>query len=449
MFKPTEVSSLAAEVCRVIQSNNKEAYWVGGSVRDILMGREPSDFDIATSASTDQIMRWFTNVLSTGLKHGTVTVMFGKHKFEVTTFRGESSYSNGRSPDFVYPVHSIEEDLSRRDFCFNALAMDPVTGNIKDPFGGAADIMLKRIKCVGDPMERFAEDGLRCLRACRFASTLEFNIENDTHTAICRNVDTYAKVSVERIVSEWRKALKSKKPSYAFEYMAGTGLLSETVPEFADSYECKQNKYHAYNVFDHTLHVLDACLQDEMVQFAALFHDIAKPVCKGANPTTGQATFYNHEEEGADMTRDIMTRLKFSTAEVDKVSTLVKHHLLPREDISNAGLRRWVIRVGEENVDQVLALAQADLEGKGPAEEKIPDDFVSKFRDRVKSLSVKQPIVTKTGQLAVTGHDIMYVTGLTGGPRIGEILNKLLEHVTEHPEANNKKDLLDLVTTYG
>lgn len=439
----------AVNMCRAIQANGKEAWLVGGAIRDLLMGNQPHDYDIATNASTDQIMRWFPKVITTGIKHGTVTVLVGEHSYEVTTYRGESGYSDGRRPDMTYSVHSIEEDLARRDFSVNAIAWDPVADKWCDPFGGSADLALKRIRCVGNPMERFKEDGLRCLRACRFAATLEFEIEDKTKAAIRENHETYSKVSVERVVAEWKKALKAERPSVAFNAMANTGLLWITVPEFADSFGCKQNKYHFYEVFTHVMVTLDACPKDEIVQLAALFHDIAKPMCKGVHSVTGQPTFYNHEEQGAIMTRDIMTRLKFSTDEIEQVTNLVRHHLLPRDDISNAALRRWVRKVGTENVDRLLALAQADLEGKGPAEIQIPSDFVSKFRERIQKLGEVAPIVSKTSQLAINGNDVMEFLGIGPGKEVGFKLEELLEYVTEFPGNNRRECLLDMLAHCG
>jgi len=231
--------------------------------------------------------------------------------------------------------------------------------------------------------------------------------------------------------------------------MAETGLLGATVPEFIPSYGMAQNRYHAYDIFRHTLEVIDSAPKDELVQFGALFHDVAKAYTVGTYPITGQRTFYNHEEQGAEMTKSIMTRLKFSTEEINQVSTLVRHHLLPRDDISSAGLRRWVRKVGVENVDRLLALAQADLEGKGPAEVKIPEDFVSKFRDRVRALGEVAPIVSKTSQLAISGKEVMEALGIGPGPEVGKTLNKLLEYVTDQPDHNTKQDLLDLITVYG
>lgn len=437
----------AIEVCRTIQQNGKEAWLVGGAMRDLLMGRTPSDFDIATNASTDQIMRWFPRVIPTGIKHGTVTVLDGEHQYEVTSYRGESGYSDGRRPDNTYPVHTIQEDLARRDFCMNAIAWNPVSNVFCDPFGGCADILTKKIRCVGNAFDRFREDGLRCLRACRFAATLGFEIDAATKAAIIENLDTYKLVSVERIVSEWRKCMTAPDPSIGFALMAETGLLGATVPEFVASFGCVQNKYHAYNVWQHTLAVLSAVKEprDPMVQFAALFHDVSKSACIGVHPSTGERTFYNHEEVGADTTRAIMTRLKFPTDEIDKVSLLVRHHLIPREMMSSSGVRRWVRKVGAENVEQILQLAQADLEGKGPAKEKIPTGAVMQFRYQIEHVGKVSPIVSKTSQLAINGNDVMTVLGCGPGKNVGETMNMLLECVTETPEVNTRDGLISLL----
>lgn len=434
----------AVNICRIIRENGKEAFLVGGAIRDLLMGLTPHDYDVATNAAPDQIMRWFPKVIPTGIKHGTVTVMVDDDAYEVTTYRGESGYSDGRHPDFTYPVATIQEDLSRRDFTINAIGYDPIDDVFCDPFCGSSDILLERIRCVGDPDARFKEDGLRCLRACRFAATLGFSIDPPTFAAIINNVDTYKKVSPERIRSEWMKALQAEDPSKAFEIMMITGLLGATVPELIDSVGCAQNDWHAYDVWTHVLEVLKCAKKDPLVQLAALFHDVSKPECKGVHKATGKATFYNHEERGAVVTREIMTRLKFSNDEIDTVSHLVLHHLIPHDErLSSAALRRWVIKVGAEHVDRVLDLAQADLEGKGPALNKMPDDFVKRFRERIAFQATKSPIVSKTGQLAINGKDIMEKMGWKSGPQIGDALMACLEAVTIDPEMNTRDGLLD------
>lgn len=442
------IACKARSVCTVIRLHDKEAWLVGGAIRDLLMGNVPHDYDVATNATPAEITSWFGHVIPTGIKHGTVTVMIGDDAFEVTTFRGESTYSDGRHPDSVHVVQTIQEDLSRRDFTINAIAYDPVDDVFCDPFGGCADILLELIRCVGNPDERFSEDGLRCLRACRFSATLGFEIETETFRAIKRHLDTYEQVSVERIVSEFRKALKADRPSIAFWAMAKSGILSTTIPEFASSYGFQQNKWHAYDVFTHVMHVLDAASKDELVQFGALFHDISKPDCYAPHKVTGDATFYNHEDRGAEVTREIMTRLKFSSAEIDVVSHLVKHHLLPHDErLSGAALRRWVIKVGAEHVDRILDLAQADLEGKGPAVNQMPADFVKRFRERIAFQATKAPIVSKTGQLALNGKDIMAICDLKPGPEVGFLLMKCLEFVTDDPDRNTRDALTSFLQT--
>lgn len=263
------------------------------------------------------------------------------------------------------------------------------------------------------------------------------------------NVDTYKKVSAERIQSEWMKCLKAADASEGFRLMMLTGLLGATVPELVDSVGCTQSDWHAYDVWTHTLAVLRFAKKDPLVQLAALFHDVSKPECKGIHKTTGKATFYNHEERGADITREIMTRLKFSNDEINTVSHLVRHHLIPHDErLSSAALRRWVIKVGAEHVDRVLDLAQADLEGKGPAVNVMPLDFVKRFRERIAFQSAKAPIVSKTGQLAINGKDIMDRFELGSGQIIGDMLMSCLRYVTDFPEHNTKEDLFSHLTEW-
>lgn len=434
----------ALSVCKVISGRGNQAFLVGGAVRDALMGREAHDFDVATSATPDQILRWFPKVIPTGIKHGTVTVMDDLgNKFEVTTFRGDGVYTDGRRPDRVYFSDNIEHDLARRDFTMNAIAFDPVNDRFCDPFGGAADICLKRIKAVGDPLARFREDGLRALRACRFHATLEFDIEARTIAAIPRTLDIYTLVSQERIAAEWFKIFENARlPSFAFQCMADTGLLWVTVPELEASVGCAQNKYHGFDVWNHTISVMDNCPSDPIVLLAALFHDVSKPECKGRHPQTGEATFYNHEERGAVVTREIMERMKFSNDQIDRVTHLIRHHLLPREALSAAGVRRWVRRVGPECIPQLMALAKADVLGKGPAQVKLDPADVDRFWDRVKDVNIDSPIVTKTSQLAVTGKDVMITLGIKPGPEIGLTLTRLLDYVTDNPDQNTRDGLI-------
>ena len=448
-FTEEEAGRQAIEVCRIIKEAGKQAYLVGGCVRDTLMGRYCHDWDIATDATPDQILRLFDKVIPTGLKHGTVTVVRvteeGSFTFEVTTFRGDGVYSDGRRPDSVVFSESIEQDLARRDFTMNAIAYCPVDDRFVDPFGGAADILMRRIRAVGDPDKRFAEDGLRALRACRFAATLEFEIDPPTLSAICRHHETFRRVSVERVAQEWAKILEAyTDPSVAFRLMARTGLLWITVPELEEAVGFEQNDYHEFDVFEHTMQALKNC-PSLVVGLAALFHDVAKPSAAGTHPDTGKVTFYEHEERGAEMVKAILTRMKFPSHVTDQVSHLVRHHLIPRDNLSAAGLRRWLRRVSNghpHTLGQLECLAFADAIGKGNSKIRVSVSTVPEFFDRVRAMSADRPVVTNASGLAINGNQIMETFQLKPGRMVGELLSIALEAVTENPELNNPADLM-------
>jgi tRNA nucleotidyltransferase (CCA-adding enzyme) len=430
-------------ICEHLQNIGHAAYCVGGSVRDTLMGREAHDWDIATSALPEQVAAAFPRVVPTGLQHGTVSVIFDGEAYEVTTFRSDGDYSDGRRPDGVRFVKTIEEDLARRDFTINAIAFDPVTGDMVDPFGGQGDITARVLRCVGNPLERFSEDGLRCLRAVRFAATLGFALDPATKAAIPECLDVFRQVAAERVTAEWLKAIMAPVPSVAFRLMAETGLLEVTAPEFVPSFGCGQNRYHAFDVWTHVLSVLDATTPDPVVRLAALFHDVDKPTCKGTHPKHGDVTFYNHEDVGAETTDAIMRRMKFSTETRERVVHLVRHHLVMYErGWSAASIRRWVRKIGRDNVDQLMALARADIAGKGPAQVPLDATLLDHLAERLATLQVNQPIVQNTAELAISGRDVMQEWGIGPGPQIGAALRELLELVTDRPELNEREALL-------
>jgi tRNA nucleotidyltransferase (CCA-adding enzyme) len=259
-----------------LRSQNFEAYLVGGAVRDLLLGKQPKDFDVATDARPDDLLRAFPKAVPTGLQHGTVTVVEAGAHYEVTTLRGESAYSDGRHPDAVRFVDDITADLARRDFTVNALAVDPSTGAVIDPFGGKCDLQARVLRAVGAPRERFAEDGLRVLRAARFVATLEFELDPATAAAIAPTLDTFRKVSPERVRDEWLKTMKARSPSRAFEVMRTSGMLGVTCPELLESVGCTQNRHHAYDVWGHAMACLDAAPAAPVLRVAALLHDITE-----------------------------------------------------------------------------------------------------------------------------------------------------------------------------
>ena len=310
-----------------LSAHGKRGWLVGGCVRDLLMGRPHADWDLATSALPDEVMKLFPRTIPTGIDHGTVTVMVGKVPIEVTTLRGEGAYSDGRRPDSVHFVTGLEEDLARRDFTVNAIAIDPADLAIIDPFGGQKDLEKKLLRAVGDARERFSEDGLRVLRAARFVATLDFDLEASTFDAIAPTLDTFRKVSPERVRDEWVKTMKAPKPSRAFDVMLRGGILGITCPEIVLGVGMAQNRYHAYDVFTHAMECMDACKGDPILRIAALLHDVGKPASRAMSDKTNDYTFYEHERIGAELADPICQRLRFTNDERARIVTLVRHHL--------------------------------------------------------------------------------------------------------------------------
>ena len=302
-------------LCARLQEHGKRGWIVGGCVRDLLLGKVVSDWDLATDARPEEVQRIFPKVIPTGIQHGTVTVVLHRRHYEVTTLRGEGSYSDGRRPDAVAFVDDIAADLARRDFTVNAIAIDPHDGHVIDPFEGQKDLERRILRAVGNPVERFTEDGLRVLRAARFVATLEMELDPDTERAISPTLDTFRKVSQERVRDEWVKTMKARKPSRAFMVMRATGILGVTCPELVESVGCEQNRWHSFDVWGHALACLDACSGDAILRIAALLHDVGKPRSRAFSEKTQDYTFYDHDRIGAEIADPVATRLKFSNDE--------------------------------------------------------------------------------------------------------------------------------------
>lgn len=432
-----------------------EAYLVGGAVRDEFMGKGAHDWDVATNAKPQEVIKIFHRVIPTGIKHGTVTVHFMKQAIEVTTFRTESDYSDGRHPDKVEYAGHIEEDLSRRDFTMNAMAASLKDGRIVDPYGGAEDIQKKTIRAVGQPQERFMEDGLRPVRAVRFASQLGFKIEENTWAAILREdiLKKAAGISLERFRDEFCKILLSPVPSVGLKLLEESGLLKIFVPELLDGRGCVQSDergFHDFDVLDHNFYACDgAVLRGDgdllILRLAALFHDIAKPACKRAE--AGKITFYNHDIAGAKTARDIMVRLKFPNAQIDAVCHLIKEHMFNYESSwSDAAVRRFVQRVGAQNIDSLFDLRLADIYGMKRVEVRLHDTAVCgkllELRERVERV-LQEKSAMGLKDLAVNGGDLMAL-GIPAGKKLGAILKELFETVTDDPAMNSRDALLGL-----
>ena len=432
------------ELCRTIERAGFRAWVVGGSLRDLLLGRDPSDWDLATSATPDQMMRVFKRVVPTGIAHGTVTVLFRDVPYELTTLRGEGAYSDSRRPDQVFFVNDIEEDLARRDFTVNALAYDPLSDRLIDPFGGIADMERAVLRTVGRAQERFSEDGLRVLRAARFVATLEFTLDPDTLAAIPQALAAFSRVSRERVRDEWLRTMRARQPSRGFEVMRATGILALTCPELMAQVGCEQNKFHAYDVWHHSMACLDASPAEPLQRMAALLHDVGKPRTRELSPKTQDYTFYHHEAVGADLAEGWLREYRFSNDERRRIVHLVRHHLICySSEWTDAAVRRFVRRVGTEQIADLLALGRADALAKGrPVDDELA--ALEELRERVASV-LAQGSAFGTKDLAISGNDVIRALSVAPGPIVGRVLERLLERVLDNPALNERDALLAIL----
>jgi len=453
------IDSKVKEAAAIFTRAGKQVYLVGGAVRDLLRGRKAKDWDLATDARPEEVIALFQKkpypsfVIPTGIKHGTVTVHFKGLSMEVTTFRSESGYSDGRRPDSVEFGVSIEEDLSRRDFTMNAAAYRLPSGPLVDPFDGRGDIKRRFIRTVGRPEERFSEDGLRPIRALRFASELGFSVDEALLAAIPAAISFTAKVASERIRDELDRIIASGKPSAALLLMEKTGLLQALIPELAACRGVKQDRihgcgFHRFDVLDHSLLACDfAARQVSPDQFsqtvgclAALYHDIGKPVTAQIDED-GMRTFYRHEKESAALAGNILRRFRYPNMVTDTVCHLIEEHMFHyEENWTDAAVRRFIVRVGEENLADLFALRRADaygLAGKEP-----PPDFLLPFQERIEE-TLRQNGALSLKDLALSGKDLI-AAGIPPGKHMGIILSELLETVLDDPALNTREKLLEI-----
>jgi putative nucleotidyltransferase with HDIG domain len=435
------------EAASLFAARGKELCLVGGAVRDTLRGGKIQDFDLATNAPPEEVSAIFHEakprgrVIPTGIKHGTVTVLYRDHSLEITTYRTETAYSDGRRPDSVRYAATIEEDLSRRDFTMNAIALRLPSGGMIDPFGGAADIKAGIIRCVGSAPERFAEDGLRPLRAVRFAAQLGFTVEAATLDAIAGALETSAKVSPERVRDELDKILASPLPSRAFLLMEQTGLLKLFLPELASCRGVEQKGFHRFDVLEHSLLACDYAAQkgcSAEVRLAALLHDIGKPVTRKMGEG-GVWTFYQHEAESERLARTILGRLRYPNAVIDAVRHLIKEHMFHyTPDWTDAAVRRFIARAGEAYLQDLYRLRRADAFATAAAES--DPELLAALIERVDhALAESRAFSLK--DLAINGKDLMEI-GVPPGKQMGIILNELLETVLDDPGQNTREQLL-------
>jgi tRNA nucleotidyltransferase (CCA-adding enzyme) len=454
------------ETAAILAGAGKQAYLVGGAVRDLLRGRKAKDWDLATDALPEEVAALFHRkkglgsfVVPTGIKHGTVTVHFKGLAMEVTTFRSEFGFSDRRRPDRVEFGNSIEVDLSRRDFTMNAAAYRLPSGPLVDPFDGRKDIKKHLIRSVGKPEERFSEDGLRPLRALRFASQLGFILDGELRAAITGAIPHTAKVATERIRDEIDKILTTDSPSTALLLMEKTGLLELLIPELAACRGVMQDRngfgFHRFDVLDHSLLACNFAARDFsnyedekstdsqarlVICLAALYHDIGKPVTARMSEDGGW-TFYRHEKESAKLARAILTRFRYPNAIIDKVCHLVGEHMFSyTESWTDAAVRRFVIRAGVENLNDLFALRRADIYGMAGHEPKW--DTLLPLHNRIEDVLARSRALSLK-DLAISGSDLISL-GLAPGKTIGIILNELLETVLEDPDLNTKEKLTEI-----
>ena len=443
--------SIPEYVTRVIEtlhSRGYQAYLVGGAVRDLMLQRTPGDWDVATDATPEQVEGIFGDLsIPTGKRFGTITVKSygsqGDENFlEVTTFRSDGVYSDGRRPDAVTFSRDILEDLGRRDFTVNAIAYDIYSGKVIDPFQGARDIARRRIVTVGAAQERFREDALRMLRAIRLAAELDFEVSPGVMEAIQENSGLIKNVAWERIRDEMSKLLISERPKLGVELLRRSTLLGYIRPELLETVDVAQGEGHLWTVYRHSLEAAQNIEPELHLRLAALLHDVGKPRTKVVNQA-GEVHFYRHEIVGAEMARGALVRLRYPSEFVERVALLIEKHMFYYDaGCTDRAIRRLIGQVGLDAIYDLAKLRRADRIATGTREGLGAN--MQAFLERVESVLAKGKVFTVT-DLAVDGHDVMEVLDIPEGPRVGAVLQRLLDAVMERPSLNTREDLLKML----
>ena len=427
-------------IIKNLQRHGYDAYAVGGCVRDSILNRKPEDWDITTSAKPEQVKRIFRRTVDTGIEHGTVTVLIGKDGFEVTTYRVDGLYEDGRHPKEVTFTSRLEEDLKRRDFTINAMAYND-DERLVDAFGGMRDLNYHLIRCVGDPKERFSEDALRILRAVRFSAQLAFPIEPETAEAIKSLAPNLEKISAERIQAELVKLLVSDHPE-RIQDACELGITKVVLPEWDDMVGVKQNTpHHKYDVAAHTVHALQNVKNDKVLRLTMLFHDMGKPVMKTTDEN-GRDHFKGHAIASEQIAKTVMKRLKFDNDTIRKVTKLVAYHDY-RMEPTGANVRRAMHVIGAELFPYYLAVRLADTKAQSSYERRGKLENIIQIRELYRNALRNKECVTLK-DLAVTGTDLINL-GIAPGKELGTLLNELLDMVIEDPAWNQKGKLCDYV----
>lgn len=427
------------KIIETLETAGYEAYAVGGCVRDSILGRKPDDWDITTSAKPGEIKNLFPRTVDTGIKHGTVTVLLAGEGFEVTTYRIDGDYEDGRHPNEVTFTANLREDLRRRDFTINAMAYNDRSGLV-DIYGGISDMENQVIRCVGNAEERFGEDALRMLRAVRFSAQLGYRIDEATGEAVKKLAPNLQKISAERIQTELVKLVTSPHPDY-LRIAYRLGITAQVLPEFDLCMETPQrHKHHCYNVGEHILHSMLAVEADKVLRLGMLFHDIGKPQTLTVDPD-GTTHNKKHPFEGEKITRKVLRRLKFDNDTIDQVTKLVLYHdydIAPTQ----AGVRRAMNRMGENIFAMIFTVRRADISAQSDymREEKLAK--VAYIEKLYQDILIRRDAVTLK-DLAISGSDLI-AEGMQPGRKIGETLAALLDKVLEDPDLNTREILLKL-----
>ena len=433
-------------IIHTIEQAGFEAYAVGGCVRDSILGRTPDDWDITTSAKPEEIKQLFRHTVDTGIQHGTVTVLIKKECYEVTTYRIDGEYEDGRHPKEVNFTSLLSEDLKRRDFTINAMAYNEKQGLV-DLFGGQEDLRNRIIRCVGNPEERFNEDALRIMRAVRFSAQLGYEIEENTKAAIKKLAHTLEKISIERVQVELVKLLVSDHPEYILK-LYELGLTRVFLPEFDSMMETPQNNpHHLYTVGEHTAKAIQLVTNDRVLRLTMLLHDVGKPATRSTDDK-GIDHFHGHPTVGCELSKKILKRLRFDNETIDRVSLLVLYH-----DYGNAVsatpafTRKLINKVRMKNFPLLLSIKYADVMAQSDLQREIKLEKLESLRKSYEEV-LEQGMCISLKFLAVTGKDLIEA-GMKPGQELGQALNHLLDVVLEDPEMNKKESLLELVRRWG
>ncbi len=426
---------------RVLTQAGFQCYVVGGAVRNYVAGLKPKDYDLTTNAHPDDVISLFRRTVPTGLEHGTVTILMGKEQYEITTFRTESTYSDSRHPDKIEFAESIEEDLSRRDFTMNALAWDVSHKKIIDLHGGTEAIKKKIIKAIGSADERFKEDALRILRAVRFVSQLGFSVEQETLKAAVQASEGIQNVSMERIRDELIKTIQGAYCSDAFLLLHKAGILGLILPELEECSNIDQKGMHSFDVLTHSIYSCEGAPGENLiVRTAALLHDIGKNPCRKIDDE-GNISFHHHENIGADMAEKILKRMKFPGAAVKEIRHLIRQHMFHYTDEwSDAAVRRFIARVGVENINNLFLLRGAD--SYGMQRTRTAPDTYNRFKRRIHE-QIEQNHAISLKDLSVNGNELAEA-GIPKSPVMGVILSELLDTVLDDPSLNRRENLIEI-----